>query len=739
MRKWSPSPLATPASSRWRERGRAGRAVRGAPVAGTTSGSSVGGGAEHRQRGASPMIARRPPDAAPARPRSVGGGLGVTLREIPDGVRARRAADDRRHGRTPPSIAPSAGPTEPLPDASASPPASPPAPRRRLHAGVPTSGCSAAWPAGWPSTWGRSRRAVRARLRRRRVLRRPRCDRVPPRLGGAPVGAGDDGRRERGTDRRQLFGYALVALGLWRWAGGSASASSVTASVLAARAHRAGRGRAAASRARTSGDRPQPPPAPPSPPSPPYPPTEHRQVAAPSPTTRQLPGRVDDASGRAGDDASGGAPPVAARRDHLEFAARPGRKRVAASRRRVRPTSTSASFALRAGAGRARARASARGGRGARLIALGIPLVLVVVAFEGSSTCRSTAGSATQRTDHTRSRASRRGYTLGIGDLSIDFRDVDFSATRPSRARAARHRAAQRDRARRRPRGGRRPRGRRQRHHVRPRRRSAVRPTSTSCVPGRPVAARCSSTPRSAPGTSASNGGEPPCNVMTSTRSPWCSAPTSAAARPGLRDRTVDVDRDRARLARRRVPGRSRCGGRHQHHDPGPRPEPGVGSPRRSAWRTHPNEPAGAAAWRACCNPVSPPPSSTASSTTRAAPLSASPISVASGCCSGGTPWPTPLAERSRARACVTRSRSSRALDCEILGISFDAPEAEPHVPREVRLPVRLLSDFGEQVGVTYEDARPRHRQGGASPKRLQLPDRSRTGRLEKSLRGRPT
>ncbi len=42
-------------------------------------------------------------------------------------------------------------------------------------------------------------------------------------------------------------------------------------------------------------------------------------------------------------------------------------------------------------------------------------------------------------------------------------------------------------------------------------------------------------------------------------------------------------------------------------------------------------------------------------------------------------------------------------MDCEILGISFDAPEANKAFRDKYDFPFRLLSDYDEQVGVAYE------------------------------------
>jgi thioredoxin-dependent peroxiredoxin len=42
-------------------------------------------------------------------------------------------------------------------------------------------------------------------------------------------------------------------------------------------------------------------------------------------------------------------------------------------------------------------------------------------------------------------------------------------------------------------------------------------------------------------------------------------------------------------------------------------------------------------------------------------------------------------------------------MDCEILGISFDAPEANKAFREKHDFPFRLLSDDDEQIGVKYE------------------------------------
>jgi peroxiredoxin Q/BCP len=46
-------------------------------------------------------------------------------------------------------------------------------------------------------------------------------------------------------------------------------------------------------------------------------------------------------------------------------------------------------------------------------------------------------------------------------------------------------------------------------------------------------------------------------------------------------------------------------------------------------------------------------------------------------------------------------------LGCEILGISFDAPEANRAFREKFDFPFRLLSDVSEQVGVLYETRAP--------------------------------
>jgi peroxiredoxin Q/BCP len=42
-------------------------------------------------------------------------------------------------------------------------------------------------------------------------------------------------------------------------------------------------------------------------------------------------------------------------------------------------------------------------------------------------------------------------------------------------------------------------------------------------------------------------------------------------------------------------------------------------------------------------------------------------------------------------------------MNCEILGISFDATEANKSFREKYDFPFRLLSDYDEQVGVQYE------------------------------------
>jgi len=42
-------------------------------------------------------------------------------------------------------------------------------------------------------------------------------------------------------------------------------------------------------------------------------------------------------------------------------------------------------------------------------------------------------------------------------------------------------------------------------------------------------------------------------------------------------------------------------------------------------------------------------------------------------------------------------------MGCEILGVSFDAPEANKAFREKHDFPFRLLSDYDEQVGVEYE------------------------------------
>jgi peroxiredoxin Q/BCP len=46
-------------------------------------------------------------------------------------------------------------------------------------------------------------------------------------------------------------------------------------------------------------------------------------------------------------------------------------------------------------------------------------------------------------------------------------------------------------------------------------------------------------------------------------------------------------------------------------------------------------------------------------------------------------------------------------MNCEILGISFDAPETNKAFREKFDFPFRLLSDYDEQVGVKYETRDP--------------------------------
>jgi thioredoxin-dependent peroxiredoxin len=46
-------------------------------------------------------------------------------------------------------------------------------------------------------------------------------------------------------------------------------------------------------------------------------------------------------------------------------------------------------------------------------------------------------------------------------------------------------------------------------------------------------------------------------------------------------------------------------------------------------------------------------------------------------------------------------------MGCEIVGISFDVPEANKAFREKFDFPFRLLSDFDEQVGVAYETRDP--------------------------------
>jgi len=46
-------------------------------------------------------------------------------------------------------------------------------------------------------------------------------------------------------------------------------------------------------------------------------------------------------------------------------------------------------------------------------------------------------------------------------------------------------------------------------------------------------------------------------------------------------------------------------------------------------------------------------------------------------------------------------------MNCEILGISFDAPEVNNAFREKYDFPFRLLSDYDEQVGVAYQTRYP--------------------------------
>lgn len=46
-------------------------------------------------------------------------------------------------------------------------------------------------------------------------------------------------------------------------------------------------------------------------------------------------------------------------------------------------------------------------------------------------------------------------------------------------------------------------------------------------------------------------------------------------------------------------------------------------------------------------------------------------------------------------------------MNCEILGISFDTPEANKAFREKHDFPFRLLSDYDEQVGVAYQTREP--------------------------------
>lgn len=230
-----------------------------------------------------------------------------------------------------------------------------------------------------------------------------------------------------GTDRRQLLGYALVALGLVAVAGrigiGIDGDGAFWPLVLI------GLGAAVLYlRARDSGDRPQAPPAPPSPPSPPYAPPAPT-IAAPSSTTEELPTEPMTRAAAPATTPRAARPksPLGAITWSSLLVLAGGAWLLEASG--VIDIDVGVVVALALALVGVALLVSAWYGRARGLIALGIPLVLVVgalgvvdVPLDGG------IGNPTHRPHSVA--AVERSYELGIGDLSIDFRDVDFSATR---------------------------------------------------------------------------------------------------------------------------------------------------------------------------------------------------------------------------------------------------------------------------------------------------------------------
>ena len=64
------------------------------------------------------------------------------------------------------------------------------------------------------------------------------------------------------------------------------------------------------------------------------------------------------------------------------------------------------------------------------------------------------------------------------------------------------------------------------------------------------------------------------------------------------------------------------------------------------------------------------------------------------------------------------RAPSFQEAGAEVLGISFDAPEANRAFAERYRFPFRLLSDEDRSVGQAYETKRAPDERGAGSPKR---------------------
>jgi thioredoxin-dependent peroxiredoxin len=65
--------------------------------------------------------------------------------------------------------------------------------------------------------------------------------------------------------------------------------------------------------------------------------------------------------------------------------------------------------------------------------------------------------------------------------------------------------------------------------------------------------------------------------------------------------------------------------------------------------------------------------------------------------------WLTPRAERSTGQGLRDQAAEFEQLECVVLGASFDHTEANGAFRQKFDFPFRLLSDWDEQVGVTYE------------------------------------